>query len=495
VSLTQFLNDTVSEPALPLLGVATLVVLPLAWWVGRCAVRAGRAIGRSVAKIDVADLLTYLAAGLATAVAAQGMWRFFGDVLQLPPALRLVMFGFIELAVVTSAVRARRSVRERGEGGVDAVAVWVLTSLSAVLSATDARSLAETVFRLAAPLVAAWLWERGMAVERRRRGDGRRIHWRVTPERIAVRCRLADPVDRAVPEIDAQRQLARVAVAAKRARDLRAAGAKPRRVQRALAALDQAMERAVTHADLATEARRQDQLLAQLAVLYNTASLLDVDADVRWVTRAAQAGDAQRVELSTEVSTEVSAEVSAEVSTEVSTDASAGVSIPVSAGASRRRSATSRTGFEVADAHGLSIEQLAGLPAEQLRGGEQLSGEQLSTRLAGRRRLSSEQRRDECAQAAAHPDAQPVEHPGEQGGLDSDSGRAPIPHAEAWRWFLNERRAGRDPLATEWTRVWGFKPSTARRYRKTSVDALRDWGTERGGLPTTGHTAVVPAAG
>jgi hypothetical protein len=492
VSLTQFLNDTVSEPTLPLLGVATLVVLPLAWWAGRCAVRAGRAIGRSVAKIDLADLLTYLAAGLATAVAAQGMWRFFGDVLQLPPALRLLMFGFIELAVVTSAVRARRAVRERGEGGVDAVAVWVLTSLSAVLSATDARSLAETVFRLAAPLVAAWLWERGMAVERRRRGDGRRIHWRVTPERIAVRCRLADPVDRAVPEIDAQRQLARVAVAAKRARDLRGAGAKPRRVQRALAALDQAMERAVTHSDLATEARRQDQLLAQLAVLYNTASLLDVDADVRWATGAAHAGDAQRVELSTEVSTEVS--------TDVSTDASAGVSIPVSAGASRHRSVPSRPGFEVADAHGLSIEQLAGLPAEQLRGGEQVSGEQVSseqvsTRLVGRRRLSSEQRRDERAQAAAHPDAQPDEHPGEQGGLDSDSGRAPIPHAEAWRWFLNERRAGRDPLATEWTRVWGFKPSTARRYRKTSVDALREWGPECGGLPTPGPGVVVPATG
>jgi hypothetical protein len=62
-------------------------------------------------RVPLADALTYLAACLATAVAARGMWRFFGDVLAFPPELRVGMFAFIEVAVLASAV-------------------WALTSLS-----------------------------------------------------------------------------------------------------------------------------------------------------------------------------------------------------------------------------------------------------------------------------------------------------------------------------------------------------------------------------
>src|SRR5690606_7222516 len=137
------------------------------------------------------DILTIVAACIATGVSAQGMWRFSGDVLGFDGPLRLLLFAFIEVAVITSAVRARRNMRENYSAGIDGVAVWALTSLSAVLSSLDARSPAEALFRLAAPLVAAWLWERGMAIERHRITGTKRINWRITPERILVRLGLA----------------------------------------------------------------------------------------------------------------------------------------------------------------------------------------------------------------------------------------------------------------------------------------------------------------
>ncbi len=88
----------------------------------------------------------------------------FTDTMPLAPELRWLVFGFVELAVVTSAIRARNSVREHGHAGVDGVAVWALTGLSAVLSSLDAHSFVEALVRLSAPVVAAWLWERGMHV-------------------------------------------------------------------------------------------------------------------------------------------------------------------------------------------------------------------------------------------------------------------------------------------------------------------------------------------
>ncbi|HEY9524857.1 MAG TPA: hypothetical protein VIR33_16590, partial [Thermopolyspora sp.] len=142
------------------------------------------------------DILTIVAASIATGVSAQGMWRFSGDVLGFDGPLRLLLFAFIEVAVITSAVRARRNMRENYSAGIDGIAVWALTSLSAVLSSMDARSPAEALFRLAAPLVAAWLWERGMAIERHRITGRSRIHWRLTPERMLVRLGLAEVSDR-----------------------------------------------------------------------------------------------------------------------------------------------------------------------------------------------------------------------------------------------------------------------------------------------------------
>ena len=233
------------------------------------------------------ESLTVVAAAIATGVSAQGMWRFTGDVLGFDGPLRVLLFAFIELAVIASAVRARRSMRDNYSAGIDGIAVWVLTVLTAVLSAMDARSPAEAVFRLAAPLVAAWLWERGMAVERRRVSGLSGINWRLTPERILVRLGLAEARDRTADEVDAHRRLTRVALAAVRARELAEAskpGKATRRQARAHARLRTALERAEEHTDLATNPATQSTLLDKALILRSGTGLTQLPDVLPWAT-------------------------------------------------------------------------------------------------------------------------------------------------------------------------------------------------------------------
>ncbi|MET9066363.1 hypothetical protein [Streptosporangium sandarakinum] len=279
--ITAFTSD---QPVLTaVICVLALAVLALLCFAFRAALRAtGRFLRTHVAPRPAEDILTIVAASIATGVSAQGMWRFSGDVLGFDGPLRLLLFAFIEVAVVTSAVRARRNMRENFSAGIDGVAVWALTCLTAVLSSMDARSPAEAVFRLSAPLVAAWLWERGMAIERHRITGRSRINWRITPERVLVRVGLAEVSDRTASEVDAHRRLTRVALAAKRARALRAAGASDRKMRAALAKLDRAMDQAVEHTGLAADPARQEALLSQIGALFNTSALIDLRPPVPW---------------------------------------------------------------------------------------------------------------------------------------------------------------------------------------------------------------------
>jgi len=279
--ITAFASD---QPVLTvIIGVFALVLLVVAYFVLRATQRvAVRFYHRHIAPRPAEDILTIVAASIATGVSAQGMWRFSGDVLGFDGPLRLLLFAFIEVAVITSAVRARRNMRENFSAGIDGVAVWALTGLTAVLSSMDARSVAEAVFRLAAPLVAAWLWERGMAIERHRITGRSRINWRITPERALVRVGLAEVSDRTASEVDAHRRLTRVALAAKRARALRASGASDRKMRVALSKLDRAMDRAVEHSGLAVDSARQEALLSQIGALYNTSALIDLTPPVPW---------------------------------------------------------------------------------------------------------------------------------------------------------------------------------------------------------------------
>lgn len=254
-------------------GAFALVVLLLGWRTARRAL-AGR---------RPENVLTVVAAGIATAVAGTGMWRFFGVTLHFSGPLRVLLFAFLEIAVFASALRARRNVAESitHSAGIDGAAVWALTALSAVLSSLDARSFAEAVFRLAAPMVAAWLWERSMSVERRR-ARGRGIHWRITPERVLVRLGLAEAADRTASEVDAHRRLTRVALAAQRLRTLRATAGREWRRRWAERRLDATMRAAIEHTAITEDEDSQEALLGRIGALFHARALAEMEPDAPW---------------------------------------------------------------------------------------------------------------------------------------------------------------------------------------------------------------------
>lgn len=181
----------------------------------------------------LATVLTVIAAGIATAAAGSGMWEVFGHVPGMTPFWRVLLFAFIELSILTSAIRAREALRRTGSTGADGIAVWVLAALSGVIATLDVSGgPALHIVRLTAPLIAAWLWERGMAGERAyaaragkkvREAVASRVGWR----RIAVRLGLVTADGRALSDVERDQRIAaygRAAVRVHERKEAEAAG-------------------------------------------------------------------------------------------------------------------------------------------------------------------------------------------------------------------------------------------------------------------------------
>ncbi|RMI30638.1 hypothetical protein [Nocardia stercoris] len=263
-------------------GIAGLFVMGAVVAIGSL-VRAGRRHGITAERAG-----TLLSAALATGVSAQGMWVFFGRSLHLTLSLRIMFFAFLEIMVLTSALRARAAQQDGGSAGADGIAMWVLTCLSAVLAATDADDIGTVAIRLTAPLVAAWGWERSMALERRRSGKRDGVHWRITPERILIRLGLADPTDRTASQVATARRLVDVALAADHARTLRATGVGGRRMEGAVRKLRKSMRRAVEDGGLVDNERApREVLLDNLRVLSGATALLDLELADPWIAEPA----------------------------------------------------------------------------------------------------------------------------------------------------------------------------------------------------------------
>ena len=264
----------------------------------------------------VENMLTLLAAAIATGVAATGMWRFFSIVLQVDSVLlKSALFAFLEVGLVVEAIRARRNLLDdiarlgearqaaqqmletatddtqraaarlalraadttRPSTGVDGNAVWGLAALSGVFASFDARSFGEAVFRLAAPLVAAWLWERGLAALRRRHTGKGGIHWKITPERVFVKLGMAEATGRAMGEIDAERRRARLVTSAYRLDMLRQMNAWGWRISYAARRLRRQIERFNETVGLSDRDTRAEIRL-QLAILYQAVQGMSASA-------------------------------------------------------------------------------------------------------------------------------------------------------------------------------------------------------------------------
>jgi hypothetical protein len=243
------------------------------------AARTAGGIGR-----HADDLGTVVVAGLATGVSANGMWRFFGDVLHIHGPGRGVAFAFLEIILVVSGIRARRVVRERiaqikrdqrddGAGvNIHQVMVWTVAGLSGVLSALDTPQFGGKLMRLAAPLLAAVMWEIGqwsdLAAARREAGLGRTrrtIAWRASPQRILVWLRLADPTARDAEDVDQTRRITALARAAYRAHTAPVGSWRRRVAEWRLRRLAFA---AIDHADLGADERVARGVQVRLAASY-----------------------------------------------------------------------------------------------------------------------------------------------------------------------------------------------------------------------------------
>ncbi|WP_433603712.1 hypothetical protein ACQPXH_33170 (plasmid) [Nocardia sp. CA-135953] len=232
---------------------------------------------------DLERAATLFTAAIASAVAAQGMFVFFSEALGMPTPLLVLCFSFIELMVVTSAMRARRSQIDTGSAGVDGIAMWVLTIMSGVLAATHAEDAGTMLLRLMAPLIAAWGWERSMKLERRQlTGHTGGLNWRWSPQRLLVRWGIADPTDRSTAEIAVERRLADLARAADNVRLVRSTGGSTRRQRRTVIALHRAIDKAADDGLVLGEPDIRERLREHLEGRFSAYTLPDYTPRTDW---------------------------------------------------------------------------------------------------------------------------------------------------------------------------------------------------------------------
>jgi hypothetical protein len=284
-----------------------LGTIPTAAWITLAAIVALAVVVRAVrkrrgdqrpAKSD--KLMTFFGAAVATGVVGTGMWAFFGDTLGIDNVwLRAALFAFFEIAMLASALRSRRFRLDRAatqsaedkrraevlatnpdatfpdddshEVDVDGAAVWVLALLSGTLAATHETAVGAIGLRLVAPLIAAWLWERGLAGELRqfrRTSSRRKVNWKITPERVAVWLGLAEPTGREVGQVDRARRIARFARTAYRLHTLEKNGAFRARIAFAQWRLRRQVEQINEHLSLATDRAVMADVRAHLATYY-----------------------------------------------------------------------------------------------------------------------------------------------------------------------------------------------------------------------------------
>ncbi len=237
---------------------------------------------RTARRVKSDKFLTFLAAGVATGVVATGMWKFFGDVLNIDnPFARGALFAFFEIAMLASAFRSRRfrldrAAKQETDPGhtdrridVDGWAVWALALLSGLFAAADEHTLTGKAVRVVAPLLAAWMWERGLAGELMQfTRSGGRLNLRLSTERVLVWLRIAEPVEQRVGDVDRKRRVAQFARTAYRLHLLTERDAKGWRVSWIRWRLRRQTESANEHLKLATDPELLGEVRAQLALLY-----------------------------------------------------------------------------------------------------------------------------------------------------------------------------------------------------------------------------------
>lgn len=153
-----------------------------------------------------------LAVAVATAFTAEGMWEVAREALGLPTPTALILFAMFEIVMVNQAQTARYklTLKPPGNARKHMTFVWLLAGASGIVASLNSDNVVEFVLRLTAPFVAAGIWWMALTADGVVKNPDP-ISWRITPRRVLVFLRIADPGERDVIEVDRDRQVAKVA--------------------------------------------------------------------------------------------------------------------------------------------------------------------------------------------------------------------------------------------------------------------------------------------
>jgi hypothetical protein len=238
-------------PSLIVAGVAVAIVLAgiglLAW----------RLNGKNRA-VKVRGLVA-VGTLMATMVQASGMWHFFGDVMHMSLAYKIVMFPFLEILILAFGLKALEKAEEAGNWLIYAVMLWILAISSGGMSASDSSGFREGLFRLLVAVVIAVLWTLDLldlwlkARKKKAEEEGRpleTIRWRFSPREIGIRLGLASADGSTLSDLDANRHFERYLRVSDKLRILKEHNARDNSIQRVAAREAKAKAKLQRHARL-----------------------------------------------------------------------------------------------------------------------------------------------------------------------------------------------------------------------------------------------------
>lgn len=161
-------------------------------------------------------LITRTTALIATFVVAQGMWVFFTEVINIHWAIRLVLFSFIEMQIISALRRTRRYLYRHGNLGAGPFTIVGLATVTATLAAVHVNTFDERLFRLFAAAVAAHMLIEELREERDILRFRNPDKWPPLPKwtdivrEFLARIGLAEPASITVTEVATQRRIDRL---------------------------------------------------------------------------------------------------------------------------------------------------------------------------------------------------------------------------------------------------------------------------------------------
>jgi hypothetical protein len=301
-------------PSLIVVGIGVAIVLALA------GMLAWRLHGKD-RSVKVRGLVA-LGTLMATMVQASGMWHFFGDVMHMSLAYKIVMFPFLEILILAFGLKALEKAEEAGNWLIYAVMLWILAISSGGMSASDSSGFREGLFRLLVAVVIAVLWTLDLldlwlkARKRKAEEEGKpleKIRWRFSPREIGIRLGLASANDSTLSDLDANRHFERYLRVSDKLRILKEHNARDGSIQRIAAREAKAKARLQRHARLHADPSALMSALGAQAVAdaQSRLGIAEAQSELRQARNVAEEKAAEADRLNELLETERAATVAA----------------------------------------------------------------------------------------------------------------------------------------------------------------------------------------